>query len=72
MRSISSYRRVNYAFQVSKIPGLTTGAHSVILVTLRNGSGGELKMLIDAVTDKAPTPLKYASVSCHSSLAGIR
>ena len=52
MRSISSYRRVNYAFQVSQIPGLKTGAHSVTVVTLRNGDGGEHMLLIDAVTEK--------------------
>jgi hypothetical protein len=44
--------RVNYAFQVSQIPGLKTGAHSVTVVTLRNGDGGEHMLLIDAVTEK--------------------
>lgn len=44
--------RVNYAFQVSQIPGLKTGAHSVTVVTLRNGDGGEHMLLVDAVTEK--------------------
>jgi len=44
--------RVNYAFKVSQIPGFKVGAHSVFVVTLQNGNGGEHHLLIDAVADK--------------------
>ena len=44
--------RVNYAFRVSQIPGLKTGAHSVFVATLQNGNGGEHQLLIDATTEK--------------------